>query len=207
MNSIEKLTELFREFPGIGPRQAKRFSYFLLRKNNTYIQNLSQTISHLKNEVTICPSCFQYFQKEKREEIKLCPVCRDKNRNRGLLMVVQKDVDFEIVEKSKIYNGYYFILGGSVPVLAKEPNKSVRLKELFKQVEVRLKNGLQEIILATNTDTEGENTAEQVKKTLRPLIKKQNLRISKLGRGLSTGSELEYSDPDTIVHALKNREY
>ncbi len=206
MNSIEKLTELFREFPGIGPRQAKRFSYFLLRKNHTYIQNLSQTISHLKNEVTVCSSCFQYFQKEKNTNNKLCLICRDKNRDENLLMVVQKDVDFETVERSKTYNGYYFILGGSVPILAKEPNKSVRLKELFKQVEARLKTGLQEIILAMNADAEGENTAEQVKKILQPLIKKQPLRVSKLGRGLSTGSELEYSDADTIVHALKNRE-
>ncbi len=206
MNSIEKLTELFREFPGIGPRQAKRFSYFLLRKNGVYIQNLSQTISHLKNEVTVCSSCFQYFEKENRTENKLCPICRDKNRDQNLLMVVQKDVDLETIEKSKIYNGYYFILGGSVPVLTKEPNKSVRLKELFKHVETRLKTGLQEIILAMNANTEGENTAEQVRRTLQPLIKKQSLRISKLGRGLSTGSELEYSDADTIVHALKNRE-
>jgi len=117
-------------------------------------------------------------------------------------MVVPRDADFEVVEKSGSYNGYYFVLGGTVPILEKEPEKRVRIKEL----EVRIKNdkNIKEIILAMNANLDGENTAEYLKNELSPHLESSVL-ITVLGRGLSTGSELEYADPETLKNAFLHR--
>jgi recombination protein RecR len=112
----------------------------------------------------------------------------------------------ENIEKSKSFNGKYFILGGTIPILEKTPERKIRLKELMNSVESKAKSGtLKEIIIATNLNPEGENTADFIQRTLRELSEKYNIKISKLGRGLSTGTELEYSDNETIKNALQNR--
>lgn len=120
-------------------------------------------------------------------------------------MIVSNDVDFENIEKTRFFNGYYFMLGGSVPILEKNPEKRIRQKELLEVVEKRSKDGLKEIIIALNYNPEGENTLTYLSEILKPLADKNNLKISTLGRGLSTGTELEYSDTETIKNALKNR--
>ncbi|MES2088182.1 MAG: toprim domain-containing protein [Patescibacteria group bacterium] len=204
MDSIHKLTEIFREFPGIGPRQAKRFVYYLLSRNNGHLENVAQLILELKKEIRNCPSCFRFFPIDK-SKTSLCSICRDSNRDTSSLMLVARDVDFETIEKSHSYNGYYFILGGTVPILEKDPERKIRLKELVAKVEERAKNGLEEIIVATSVNPEGENTADFLIKFLSPFVTQFGLKISILGRGLSTGTELEYSDSDTIKNALKNR--
>jgi len=117
-------------------------------------------------------------------------------------MLVSHDVDFENIEKTKSYTGYYFILGGHIPILEKTPEKRIRQKELLDMVEKRIKNGLSEIIIALNYNPEGENTLTYLRELLSPF----SIKISTLGRGLSTGTELEYSDSDTIKNALKNRQ-
>lgn len=204
MDSINKLAELFKEFPGIGQRQARRFVYYLLSRQNGYMDNLAKLISDLKREVKNCPSCFRFFPVSVAKT-DLCPICRDTGRDSSLLMIISRDVDYEAVEKSHFYGGYYFILGGTVPILEKEPEKKIRVNELVARVGTRATSGLKEIIVATSVNPEGENTAEYVANLLSPLAKKFNIKISGLGRGLSTGTELEYSDSDTIKNALKNR--
>jgi recombination protein RecR len=118
-------------------------------------------------------------------------------------MIVSRDIDFEAIEKSKFYNGYYFILGGTIPILDKEPEKKVRLNELFNKLN---NSSFGEIILSLNANAEGEHTADFINDYLKNKFPDRNLTISVLGRGLSTGTELEYSDADTIKNALKNRE-
>ena len=204
VNSIQKLTELFSKFPGIGPRQSKRFVYFLLSQNNSYIQELVRELETLKTESVMCDSCFRFFTKNGGKTT-LCSICSNTERDKTKLMVVSRDVDLENVERTDVYNGLYLVLGGTVPVLDKEPDKKVRIQGLLDTVSKRSTDGLSEIILAMNANTEGENTGEYIEGRLKPLVEKHNLKISKLGRGLSTGSELEYSDSDTIVNALKNR--
>ena len=120
-------------------------------------------------------------------------------------MIVARDVDFEAIEKSHSYLGYYFILGGTVPILEKEPDKKIRAKELLALTKKRGADGLKEIIVATSVNPEGENTFEYVEKLLSPVTRQFGIKFSGLGRGLSTGTELEYSDSDTIKNALKNR--
>lgn len=208
MDSISKLTEYFREFPGIGPRQAKRFVYFLLTRNHRFIEELTQTLLELQKQIAQCQDCKRYFPLGKIER-SLCTICSDKNRDQTLLMIVEKDVDLETVEKSKVYNGLYFILGGSLPILEKVPQDKIRANELLLLVERKLAQGtpkLKEIILAIGATTEGENTLDYLNALLGPTALMNDIKISMLGRGLATGTELEYSDTDTIKNALKNRQ-
>ena len=203
MDNTDRLIELFKEFPGIGPRQAKRFVYFLLNKNLSYANDLSKLITDVRANVHSCQSCFRFFPNGKSV---LCPVCRDDSRDKTLLMLVSHDIDFENIEKTRFYNGYYFILGGNIPILEKNPEKRIRQKDLLEIVEKRIKDGLKEIILALNYNPEGENTLTYLADLLSSRVLDSKVKISTLGRGLSTGTELEYSDSDTIKNALKNRQ-
>jgi len=133
-----------------------------------------------------------------------CNICTDTSRDSSTLMVVARDSDFETVEKSGAYNGRYFILGGTIPILDKEPEKRIRLELLLKSVAS--KAGLKEVILSLNTTPDGENTAEIVKEALLKIATNASIKITELGRGLSTGAELEYVDGATIRNALKNRD-
>ena len=200
MNSIDKLSEIFSKFPGIGPRQAKRFVYFLLSRNGDYTGELVKAVQNLKKEIIQCSQCMRYYPSKGSGQV-LCSVCSDDTRDSSMLMIVPRDIDFEAVEKSGGYNGYYFVLGGVVPILEKEPEKRIRNKELGIRIEKGIKNGLKEIVLAMNANLDGENTATYIKEKYQgaPLI------FSTLGRGLSTGAELEYADPETLKNAFLHR--
>lgn len=202
MKTIEQLTEAFKHFPGIGPRQAKRFVYFILTKDKKYLDDLLALIEKVKSEMKICDNCRRYFSADKNT---ICSICADKNRRQDLLMVVAKDVDLEIIEKSHIYDGLYFVLGGLIPMIEQSNQEINRLTRLIERVNRALTDGLTEIILAMNANPDGEHTNDVLIKSLEPITTKHKVKISKLGRGLSTGTELEYSDSETIRNALKNR--
>ncbi len=211
MNSIQRLTELFTEFPGIGPRQARRFVYYLLTRNPAHIEEIIKNIRDLKSSIKECVSCHQFFQPTQSGDttsITECEICRNPNRDNTSLIIVSRDVDLQNIEKTHSFNGKYFILGGTVPILEKNPEQRVRSKELYSLVEKRAAtpDALKEIIVAMNLTPEGESTGEYVESLLRPLIAQHSIKISHLGRGISTGTELEYSDSDTIKNALKNRQ-
>lgn len=122
------------------------------------------------------------------------------------MVIVGRDVDLENIERAHVHNGKYFVLGGGVPILEKEPEKRIRSKELLHIVQsLTEKNELKEIILALNATPEGENTSDYIELFLKQIAEKYHIKISHLGRGISTGTELEYSDADTIKNALKNR--
>jgi recombination protein RecR len=198
VNSIDRLTELFSKFPGIGPRQAKRFVYYLLSRNGSYSQELVRTIESLKQEIAQCGECQRFFHSPNHHQ-SICSICSDDTRDASMLMIVPRDVDLEAVEKSGSYNGYYFVLGGVVPILEKEPEKRIRLAELSQLINK--KKDLKEVILAMNANNDGENTAEFIKEKFAG----QGFEFSILGRGLSTGAELEYADPDTLKNAFLHR--
>ena len=200
---LEKLIEMFLKFPGIGPRQAKRFAFFLAAADNEYVEELSEAVLRIKGNVFRCPSCFRFFE-AKQEGV--CGICSDINRDKTLLMVVEKDVDMETIEKSEVYDGLYFVLGGVIPMNPKygEASGNLKFKELFNKVH---EEKPREIIMATSATFEGENTARYAKKILEPLRKVQGepFKITRLGKGLSTGTEMEYIDSETMSNALKNR--
>lgn len=198
---LNKLTELFTKFPGIGPRQAKRFAYFLAEKDEAYLKTLSQSIIDVKKEVKQCDDCRRYFSGALGGSAAKCPICANLNRDTSLLMIVEKDVDLENIEKSGVYDGKYFVLGGMISLTSSKTNvHELRLAELFNKVK---NEKPKEIILALSTGIEGENTNRYIEKILEPVA--TETKITRLGRGLSTGAELEYSDSDTLKSAMENR--
>lgn len=202
MNSIEKLTEIFRHFPGIGPRQARRFVYYLLTRSNSTLDELARNISELKKDISVCTECMRFFER-RNKSTDTCDICSNPNRDTTTLMIVQRDIDLESVERNGGFGGTYFVLGGSVPILEKEPEKKIRVSDLKSVIKKKTKE-LKEIILGVSANPEGESTADYVKSIIKDLVS-DKVKISMLGRGLSTGTELEYTDPDTFKNALKNR--
>lgn len=195
-DTIEALASAFQKFPGIGPRQAKRFVYHLLSTSSSERSALAGLITKLGKDISQCSMCMRFAPTSN----KLCKQCADSTRDSSLLMVVEKDQDLQAVERAHAYKGYYFILGGVITLSGKG---AIRERDLIRVVEARAKGGLLEIVLALSATSEGEHTTDRVKELLAPLQGK--IKISELGRGLATGSELEYSDSKTLTSALQNR--
>ncbi len=196
MNHIDELTELFRQFPGIGPRQAKRFVFFLLRKNKSYTEKLISEIRDLKSLTKHCPQCNRFFS----SETQLCDICRDDKRLTSLLMIVAKDTDLETIEKTHTYDGLYFVLGTTLAVSERDIEKHIDIHTLIALINTKKP---EEVILSLPVNPEGDHTANLVKQLVQK--HKPDVRISMLGRGISTGVEIEYVDIETIKNALKNR--
>lgn len=193
---IQKLIDSFSKFPTVGPRTATRFAFYLLKLPEKEIEDLISNISKLQKEVKICKSCFKAFQSEDKKE--LCEICRDLSRDKSLLCIVEKETDLETIEKTKKYKGFYFILGGTISRLKKEEIKKLKTEKLFEKAK---DSEIKEIIIATNPTTEGDSTALYLIRLLKPLDKK----ITRLGRGLPVGAELEYTDEETLSSAFESR--
>ncbi len=199
MDPIDKLARLLNELPGIGPRQSKRLAYALIVKSKSYTDELSKAIREVRDEVTQCSSCHRYISAKHLSQ-GLCSICRDMDRDRSLLMIIPRDVDMQNMERSGVYHGLYFVLGGTVPILEKDHQAFIRKAELERLLRSRAE--IKEIILAYSQTPEGEHTAFLLKELIPTL---GTFAISELGRGLSTGTELEYSDNETLRNALRNR--
>lgn len=196
MESIDELTQLFTRFPGIGPRQARRFVYHLLAVPPGERARIAEVISSLSSAVGQCRECLRFAATNDG----VCNYCADRARDDGLLMVVEKDQDLQAVERGGFYRGRYFVLGG---VLTLSGKGAIRERDLIRMIDARLPRGLKEVVLALSATTEGEHTADRVRELLAPYRSKLTLTI--LGRGLATGSELEYADAATLGAALQNR--
>lgn len=244
--SIERLESLLGRLPGIGPRQARRFVYFLLGDKTGLAGEIASLLSRLGEDVSQCPNCRRFFPRV--EGSKPCGICLnvDGLRDQALLMIVEKDVDLESVERAGVFRGSYFVLGGLLPILEKNPPSKIRLSDLDRLLNqkvklhgqanenlsntktdsapvernpaprtaspvsdlrssgARIKKDKLEIVLALSANLEGDHTAEFLEEYLRNKFG-EKITVSFLGRGLSTGTELEYSDRDTLLYALKNR--
>ncbi len=198
MDKIDELAQALAKLPGIGPRQGKRFVYYLLAAPAFERTKLAELVASLGKDVRQCPECLRFYNGGSTAPI--CNYCSDNKRDDTLLMLVEKDQDLTAVERAGTYKGRYFVLGG---VLTLSGKGAIREKELLKIVEKRLKSGLKEIVLALSATSEGEHTTDRVRELLAP--HRNHITVSELGRGLATGSELEYSDPETLRAALTNR--
>lgn len=202
MSPIDRITQLFEKFPGIGPRQARRFVQYLLAAPPSLRQDLADQIRELGANTAQCKQCFRWYPKLHQgfplvtKGSPWCDVCANESRDRTTLFVVEKDADIDNVERSG-FRGLYFVLGGTIPLASQEPEKHIRLRELQKRLA---SESLSEVILGLSATTEGDHTRELLMELL-----KNAPKLTSLGRGLSTGSELEYADPDTINQALANR--
>lgn len=197
MDSIERLSALFSKFPGIGPRQAGRFVQYLLR-HPAARRELLESVQSLGSAVHQCPQCQRFHAGEQA----LCGICANPNRDQKTLTVVATDADLLALERSGSYRGRYFVLGGTVS-LANEKAPALRMRELKESLAQHIE--LTEVILAFPANPEGDATANKVRNETEPLAAQRSLKVSTLGRGLSTGSELEYADPETIRTAFDNR--
>jgi recombination protein RecR len=203
MTVLEKLIQHFEKFPGIGSRQARRFAFHLLTESKEDVEELSALIRDVKSAVAECPSCFRFFSRNGHGDS--CAICANTLRDHTKLLVVERDSDIDALERSKMYDGLYFVLGGTIPLLESDDVKKLRGGALKATVTERAGEGLSELILGFSVNPDGENTSRYVETLLRELIEKHSITVNQLGRGLSTGSELEYADPETLKSAFQNR--
>lgn len=205
MDPIDNLTQLFKQFPGIGSRQAHRFVFFLLKKNDAYVRELSDGIRALRARVAECDTCRRFFVRTNESAPSTCRICLDPGRDKMTVLVVEKDSDLDAIERSGAYRGTYFVLGGTLPILDENPEERIRIRELLSLLSARAKDGLREIIIATAFTPESEHTADYVREKVTSMAEEKNIKLTTLGRGLSTGSELEYADSETLRYALEGR--
>lgn len=207
MNPTDKLTELFMRFPGIGPKQAKRFVYFLLREHSHYKDQLIKSLEELRFTGKQCEKCFRYYGDKNADPKKtLCEICASSSRESSTIMILEKELDLDAIEKTGSYNGLYFILGGLVPPLTEKPSELIRIRELTAYIHNGITNeNLTEVIFALPVTDYGDITTEYVEKTIKQIVGVEKLQLTHLARGLSSGLELEYVDRDTFKQALDRR--
>lgn len=207
---IQKLISHFQKLPGIGPRQAAKFAMRLTKMTDNELKFMAQDISTLKSFVGECKECFMLFDKpnpstsldQTRDKSLgasnsyLCQFCRNPERDKNKICVVVNDNDALSIEKTKNFDGLYHILGGHVSLLDKEENRNLNLVGLKNRIKKET-----EVILALNANAEGQATIMYLEKFLEGMDHK----TSRLAQGMSTGSEIEYADDQTLINALKHR--
>ena len=196
-DKFKTLVKLLQKLPGVGPRQASRFVIALLEKPDVDLIDLGQAILSLKKDISFCQTCFNISDNH------LCSVCSSPKRDQTKILVVEKVTDLDSIEKTGLYTGLYHVLGGAINPLEGLNYDTLRFKELLARTnQLASKSGKVELIIATNPNTAGEATALY----LRDLFKDRNdIALTRLGRGLSSGSHLEYIDELTLKHALEYR--
>jgi recombination protein RecR len=201
--TLQNLISEFAKFPTVGKRTASRFVYYLAKLPETDFQKFLAALLALKHSTKICNFCFKIFEPKVKEN--LCEICSNKERNREIICLVEKEVDLEAIEKTGRYQGLYLVLDQIWEKSKKgeiEITKIKNIKERIKNPEnFGIKGKIKEIIIATNPTVEGELLRMELEKALKPLGKK----ITRLARGLPSGGELEYADEETLGNALEGR--
>jgi len=195
-DSIDRLKAIFKKFPTVGNRTASRFVYYLAKQSKEEINELVAAVLELRKNVKICQMCFNPFEADGA----VCPICQNPSRNKTLLCVIEKEADLQSIESTKKYNGFYFILGGTLLMMRKEDISKLRVEELKNRVS---RGSCSEIILALNPTPEGIATSVLVERNLKDI----NFagKITHLARGIPVGGELEYADKETLESAFEGR--
>lgn len=208
MNQKENLVALLLKFPGVGPKQAQRFAYYLMKQSKGYVDQLTIALQDIKMHSKQCAHCYTWFSIENNSG-DLCNICKDENRDQSELLLVEKELDIDAIEKTGEYTGKYFVLGGRLPFLADNPKEHIRIQELVSRIITLLKEeenkNLKEIIFALPVNDEGDNTVEYIQKTINQIVGIDKIKISHLARGVSTGLEMEYIDKSTFKYAFNSR--
>lgn len=210
-DSIKKFINIFSELPSIGPRQATRLAFYLISGGKGRLEEFSKSIADLKN-VKICSDCFfvhsniganplrnENYPRESASS--LCNICLDKNRNKKIIMIVEKETDLISIERTKKFKGRYLILGDLKKGGILESDQKLRLANLKAFIAKEIGGSADEIIIATNPTTYGDLNAMIIQKELEGYAKK----FSRLGRGIPTGGEIEFADEETLEQALERR--
>lgn len=203
MAPLTKLTELLTTLPGIGPRHAKRLAYYISSRKKGFFTDFENALREIEEQRKVCLDCRSIFYTANKEN-KKCPLCLSKNRDDQQLIITDTEININSIEKSGVTNGRYFILGKTLS-LADEDTNNLPIAELINYINRLSEKGLKEIVLVFNYNPEGEHTENLIKRRIEDICQENKIKISLPGRGFSTGTELEYSDIDTLKHAFKNR--
>ncbi|CDE42310.1 recombination protein RecR [Clostridium sp. CAG:411] len=188
---ISKLIEELSKLPGIGAKSAQRLAFHIINLPKEQVEELAKTILDAKNTVRYCKNCYTLTDDE------LCPICKNKERNHKVIMVVENPRDLAAYEKTQKFDGVYHVLHGAIsPMLGIGPG-DIKLKELI----LRLQGDVDEVIIATNSSLEGETTAMYISK----LIKPTGIKVTRIASGVPVGGDLEYIDEVTLLRALEGR--
>ena len=190
---IQKLVQELAKLPGVGPKSAQRLAYFLLRAPEEQNRLLAEAIVSVKQQTSLCVICFNVTDTD------TCPICRNQERDRTKVCIVEQPQDILALEHTRIYKGLYHVLHGAISPTDGIGSNDIRIRELMDRLGG---NHIAEIILATNTNLEGEQTAMYLSRLVAPL----GIKVTRLARGLPFGTELEYADDVTLTRALEGRQ-
>lgn len=188
---ISNLVEHLSRLPGIGPKSAQRLAFHILNMPNEQVEGLSAAMVNAKKNVRYCKECCTYTDDE------LCPICANQKRNHRQIMVVENPRDLAAYEKTGKFEGVYHVLHGAISPMAGIGPQDIRLDELM----VRLQGDVEEVIVATNKNLEGDTTATYISKLVKPL----GIKVSRIASGVPAGGDLEYIDEVTLYRALEGR--
>lgn len=194
--AIQQLIESFERLPGVGPKSAQRLTFYLLHVPQHELDSFAQAVQNLKKGTKLCSICFNIDEQDP------CSICSDTLRDKTIICVVEDPLDVLAFEKNGKYKGLYHVLHGRIDPLNNIGPEEIYVQQLLHRVQKD--PGIQEIILATNPTMEGEATAMYINKQLR--AKNENLKITRIGRGLPIGADIEYADDITLQRAMEGRQ-
>lgn len=194
--AIQNLIESFERLPGIGPKSAQRLTFYLLHVPQHELDRFAKSLSNLKKDTMLCSVCFNV------DETDPCSVCEDPERDKSVICVVEHPLDVLALEKNRRYKGLYHVLHGKIDPLNSIGPDEIYIKQLLDRI-MNQESGIREVILATNPTMEGEATAMYIAKQLKSM--NSELRITRIGRGLPVGADIEYADEVTLQRAMEGR--
>jgi recombination protein RecR len=189
---VARLIEEFSRLPGIGPKTASRLTFFLLREPDEQAHALAEALASLKDNVRFCSRCFNITIEDP------CAICNSSSRDQGRICVVEEPLDVLAIERTNAWRGVYHVLHGRIAPLEGMNREDIRFDELIDRVRTEQ---IEEVVLATNPNLEGEATSFHLHRALAPL----GVKVTRLARGLPTGGDLEWADPSTLGSALEGR--
>lgn len=191
--ALQELADCFARLPGIGGKTAQRLAFHVLSLPQEEAESFAEAILEAKRKVHTCPKCQNLTDRE------LCPICGDDTRDKSVICVVAEPRDVIAMERAREFRGVYHVLHGVISPLNHVTQDNIRIKELLHRVA---EEDVQEVIMATNPDTEGEATAMYISRLLRPM----EVKVTRLAYGIPVGSQLEYADEVTLSRALEGRQ-
>ncbi len=194
IGSLEKLISSLQQLPGIGRRSAEKLALAVINMPPQKVKSIANSLVEVKEKIHLCSRCFNLSENE------VCSICSDPKRDQELLCVVEQPLDLWNLEKAAVYHGLYFVLHGHLNPLENIGPEELFIPQLLERIK---KEKFREVILATNPTVEGETTAMYLIREIKKI--KPELKISRLARGLSMGSDIEYVDPMTLKNAFENR--
>lgn len=195
--ALEDAIEALGMLPGVGPKTAERYAYYLFKSSDKISDNISDALSNLHKNVKSCPVTFALIDASE----KVSPLYADDTRDKTTVMVVEEPLDIYAIEQTKSYKGTYHVLGGAISPIDGITPEQLHIGELIKRVNA---DNVKEVIIATNPSVEGESTALLLEKMLHE--QNPNLKLTRLARGLPLGVDLSYADQITLSAALENRQ-